>query len=173
MATQSLFFISLSMSVIFLIIDYQVSFFILSSLTLGIASTMIVSKGFYKKILYGHIAILRYHFRQGNYEGEKKFGNPLQILQRIPWLILFPIVFLFNDFIDFTSQNSFLIIWGMLFLIITILWKFGDNYRYLVYGIIPLSVIFSEMIFKLDDTVLVIIISSILTLCFFRLSYFF
>jgi len=173
MATQSLFFISLSMGVIFLIIDYQVSFFILSSLTLGIASTMIVSKGFYKKILYGHIVILRYFFRQGNIEGEKKFGNPIQILQRIPWLILFPIVFLFNDFIDFTSQNSFLIIWGMFFLIIPILWKFGDNYRYLVYGIIPLSVIFSEMILKLDYTVLVIIISSLLTLCFFRLAYFF
>ncbi|WP_148702346.1 hypothetical protein [Nitrosopumilus piranensis] len=173
MAAQSLFFTSISISIIFLIIDYRISFFILSSLPLGIISTIIISKGFYKKIFCGHISILRYHFRQGNYKGTKKFGNPIQILQRIPWLILFPVVFYFNDFIDLTLENSFLIIWGMFFLIISILWKFGDNYRYLVYGIIPLSVIFSEMILRLDFSIFIILISSVLILCFFRLAYFF
>lgn len=174
MAAQSLFFVSVASSAMFLVVDLSISAFVSLSVILGFFITLFFSRGFYRKVLRGHKAMLRYHFKHGNYKGEKKFGNPLQILQRWPWLMLFPLIIAISY-----SQPPIIevplvpLVWGSAFLALTMLWRYGDNYRYLVYGIAPLAIVFAVFTSSLLDSWRWTIIGISIALCTLRLSYFF
>lgn len=174
MATQSLFMISAILSIMYFFIDYRISINIIISLSAGILLAILLSKGFYKKIFHGHKAILSFHFKQGDYSGRKNFGNPLHVLSRIPWIILF-IPLLFFDVSSLTS-NSFVffnVILAITFVSLTFLWRYGDNYRYLVYASPPLSIVLSYFVFSLSDPWSTIIIGLVIFSSLLRVGIFY
>jgi hypothetical protein len=147
MATQSLFFVGIFLSLVFVALDYSISEFVVISILSGLILALIISKGFYKKVFRGHKAMLGYHFKHGNYKGEKRFGNAIEIIQRWPWIFLLPIAFFIGNTQSLqASENLVLLLWGLFFITITMLWRYGDNYRYLVYGVAPLSIVLAQLL---------------------------
>jgi hypothetical protein len=176
MATQSLIMISIMMAGSFLFLDWNYSIFISTSLTLGILSTIVISQGFYLKIFQGHKAVLLHHFKFGDFRnGEKKFGSPFQIIQRWPWIILFPLPLIFSENITIFSNKdlSFLLIWGLFFIAMSILWRFGSAFRYIVFATPPLCIIFAYSIWtEFNDWVFVFLIFA-LGMSLARITYYF
>ena len=173
MATQSIVSASIIISLFYILLDYQLSIFIMSALTLGFFLALVISRGFYRKIFRAHKAMLSYHFKQGNYEGKKQFGNPLEIIKRWPWLPILPFVYFISSLsLENNPHFIFLLIWGVFFLIITVLWRYGDNYRYLTYGIAPLSIIVSQTVWSFNDEIKFFFLAIIILLSLGRLSIF-
>ena len=173
MATQSLLFISVILLITYFFIDYELSMYISVSLVLGFFLTLIFSKGFYKKILHGHKVILAFHFKQGDYSGRKNFGNPIHVIIRIPWIILFPFLLFF---VEITFSNSFIFfnaIIAITFVSLAFLWRYGDNYRYLVYASPPLSIVFSYFVFSLSEPWNVIFVGIAIFSSIFRIGIFY
>lgn len=151
MATQSLAMLVIFVSVVYLLVDYNYSIFLMCGLILGVLFTIAVSKGFYLKIFRGHKAILSYHFKHGDFrKGKKQFLSPVQIVQRWPWIILVPFAMIFLNFEEFFALKNlnFLFIWGVFFVALTILWRFGSGFRYLVFGIPPTCIFFAYIIWS-------------------------
>jgi len=159
MATQSLIFSGLFLTLAYVLIDVETSIFVITTLILGSILSFIISKGYYRKVFRGHKAMLLYHFKHGNYFGEKKFGNPIQIIKLWPWLILLIIaIFLDNFYHLYNDENLlFLLIWGLFFIGLSIVWRYGDNYRYLVYAMAPISIVFANIILQLQELTIIFI----------------
>jgi len=174
MATQSMFFATIASSIVFFFIDPMISAFGITALPAGVGFTFLVSGGFYKKVLRGHRAMLSYHFRHGDYRDEKKFGNPLQIIQRWPWLAILALAaYLVGLSPPLTAELLVPLIWGIILIALTLLWRYGDNYRYLVYAVAPLSIVFAATMAALSQLWFIVLFTLAIVFSGLRLGHYF
>jgi hypothetical protein len=114
------------------------------SLLLGFIIAIIISKGFYLKILKEHFFWLRFY----NFKRKILFGKDfIHILIRNPWYIVIFTIFILNNAVFFNSTISIQIFyWGIINLLIAIvvlipsLSFIGEYYRYIEYSLVPIGI---------------------------------
>ena len=116
---------------------------------------------------------MSFHFKHGDYAGYKNFGKPIPIITRLPWIVLFPILL----FLDLSAKpDSFIIFNGIiaiLFILLTFLWRYGDNYRYLVYASPSLCMVFAYLVYPIPEPWNLILISLGILSSLLRLGYYY
>jgi len=143
LTTQSLVFVLLTISVGYLSI-YPL-FIIASSFVFA----LIVSKGFYYRVLKGHIRIIRTMGKKLLDNTRRKeiinlFPNPISLIFNMPIILLSPIFFLFY----YRPPLNFFVVWGLGLIILSIVWIFGQGLRHLINAIPTFTIITSIWIIE-------------------------
>lgn len=118
------------------------SFSPLLVLVTGFLFAVLFTKGFYLKILKGHLHFVavtaKKVFKPGT-RGELTaiYPNPILYFFNVPMLVLIPFYFLPQG----NLTMDFFWLWGFSLLGLSVLWIFGDGYHHLSSGIIPFAVL--------------------------------
>lgn len=129
---------------------------------LSMALCVLVSRGFYWKVLKEHVGYLRFHFSFGNLAGRKSFLNPKVIIKSNPFLFLIPLVL----FVDHSAMLhgpivTVLVSWVVATVVIASLWRFGDAHRFLSLASSP-----TALIIALSNNTIVAVLSMVLCIYF-------
>jgi len=95
---------------------------------LGFGFAMLITKGFYWKVLREHLGYLRYHVKFGDFNHRKSFTHPLALLRSNPIVFLAP----FIPVLDLARGASYLalLIWVVSTIGFALLWRYGEGYRF-------------------------------------------
>ena len=150
LTTQSLIFVLLSISIGY----YSIIplFIILCSFLFA----LLFSKGFYYRVLKGHIEIIKTMGKKVlNKESRKELlnalPNPISLIFNMPIFLMLPIFFLFYYRLPF----NFFVIWGLTLTILSIVWFFGQGLRHLVNAVPAFAIIGSIWLIELQNIFLI------------------
>jgi hypothetical protein len=106
----------------------EVGLRLMIGVVLGFGFAILVTKGFYRKVLREHLGYLRFHVRFGGFNRRKSFTHPLVLLRSNPFLILMPFII----FLDLSRGMSYtvLLLWVFATTGFAFLWRYGEGYRF-------------------------------------------
>lgn len=150
LTTQTLWIVLISLTI------FLHSMFPLLVLFLALILAIILTKGFYVKSIEGHLNFIKCMFKSVLDPHKRKevnsiFPNPIVMFFNMPFLIFFPLFFLDNSMINFTSK--FFCIWGLCVTCLSIFWFLGEGYRHIFLAVVPYAIIISLWIENTYDFV--------------------
>lgn len=156
LTTQSLIFVLLSISVGY----YSIIplFIILCSFLLAI----VFSKGFYYRVLIGHIDFIKIFGRRlldknGRKKIPNKFPNPVSIVFNMPIFLMFPVFLLFYNKPPF----NFFVIWGVSLTILSAIWVLGEGQRHIINAVPAFAIISSIWLVESQNYILLLLLTII------------
>ena len=159
LTTQSLIVVLLSLS-----IGY---YSLIPTVVIGCSFVLAIvfSKGFYYRVLQGHIQIIKTMGRkimQKNFRKEVTniYLNPVFLVFNMPIFLMLPILFLFFN----RSSLNFFVIWGLSLTLLSIIWIFGQGIRHLINAVPAFSIISSIWVVESGNyfiLLLLLVVSSI------------
>lgn len=149
LSAQTLYFTSFALS----LLDIQIGLIML----MGFFLAIILSKGEYVRILRNHVLAVRKYMKGDHYPNQRIKGLLLIpsflgflayfsvfILQKIEML---PIELLGFEIVEFISYNLYsetiLIVWGLVCLLLLLLWLAGESYKHLYLASFPFAILSS------------------------------
>lgn len=111
-------------------------------LFLGFILAMLLSRGYYLKVLKGHVSFL---FNMALSLRDKKirstqagvFPNPMLFFFNVPVLILIPLLVSIKG----DLKTDFFLIWALSLLVLAVIWVLGEGYRHMANATMPFSVL--------------------------------
>ncbi len=128
-------------------------------LILSIFISIIVTKGYYIKVIKGHIDFIKiFGMKLIKKESRKEMENilpkPIYFLFNLPIFILFTITW----FLPKPSEAECLYIIGMSLTILSIIWVFGEGVRHMSNAIFSFSILSALLITKICESLIIIVI---------------
>jgi len=126
----------------------------------------IFSKGFYYRVLKGHIEIIRTMGRKILDKNSRKevtnlFPNPVSLVFNMPIFLMLPIFFLYY----YRSPFNFFVIWGLILTILSIVWFFGEGLRHLTNAVPAFTIV--GAVWLVESQNYIVLLLMIISLIFF------
>jgi hypothetical protein len=110
-------------------------------LIFGFGLALLLTKGYYTKVLKDHAGYVGFHLKYGSWDkGKKELGSLLTMAKFQPYSYI-PIIGLLLYPYTFAGLTLEILAWYISILVIFFVWLWGDNYRYLTYSAVPTSVL--------------------------------